>query len=470
MIESVSYAPPKVELSPAQNFRVSLSSLYAFRKELIMIKTLMMLILSLFLVQNPPGRRDRRQRSGRLAAHEGRCQHDARCCADPDHVDRGRGGDHGPRGGLSHRDADHGHRPSRASSRTRWRSCSRSGSWKSPRSRSRTVAGTPATKMSTQPGVGTVIAITLAAHLLRLRRHRHARAAVGHGDGPGDVRDGGLLHGRHRSSVSTTVISKTPMYLPGYIRQGGAYFIYANVTDAGCGIATVTAGVRDRHHWVDRHATGVRLIRSRWCRLQLSKRVAHGERDPDRGPQDLHHHVHRQRVEQPDPVRLQRHRRQHEADGTDVQTANGGATAGRPELGDTVTLTFAEEIDPQSVLAGSTGSATNVVVRIANNAGGDRITIRNAANTAQLPLGSVNLIGTAYVTANRDFGATGSASTMVQSGTTITITLGTPSGATGAQATTGTMTLTPTTTLTDAAGNTCQTTVANESGAADVEF
>ena len=32
------------------------------------------------------------------------------------------------------------------------------------------------------------------------------------------------------------------------------------------------------------------------------------------------------------------------------------------------------------------------------------------------------------------------------------------------------MTLTPTTTLTDRSGNTCQTTVASESGAADVEF
>jgi hypothetical protein len=59
---------------------------------------------------------------------------------------------------------------------------------------------------------------------------------------------------------------------------------------------------------------------------------------------------------------------------------------------------------------------------------------------------------------------------MVQSGTSITITLGTPSGTTGTQAVAGAMTLTPTTTLTDRAGNTCQTTVAIETGAADVEF
>ena len=129
-----------------------------------------------------------------------------------------------------------------------------------------------------------------------------------------------------------------------------------------------------------------------------------------------------------------------------------------------------ESTPPQSVLAGWTGTATNVVVRITNNAGGDLLTIRNAANTAQLPLGSVNLIGTLYVAANRDFGATGTASTMVQSGTTITITLGTPSGVTGTQVAAGTMAWTPTVTMTDRAGNTCQTTVANETGAADVEF
>ena len=35
-------------------------------------------------------------------------------------------------------------------------------------------------------------------------------------------------------------------YLPGFIRQGGTYYVYANVTDGGCapsGIATVRANV-----------------------------------------------------------------------------------------------------------------------------------------------------------------------------------------------------------------------------------
>ena len=117
-----------------------------------------------------------------------------------------------------------------------------------------------------------------------------------------------------------------------------------------------------------------------------------------------------------------------------------------------MTYTYSEAIDPQTVLSGWTGASTNVVARIANNAGGDLLTIRNAANTAQLPIGSVNLIGSAYVTATRDFGATGTASTMVLSGATISVTLGTPSGATGTQAATGTMAWTPTATVTGPGG------------------
>ena len=37
--------------------------------------------------------------------------------------------------------------------------------------------------------------------------------------------------------------------------------------------------------------------------------------------------------------------------GSDVQTANGGSTPGRPEQGDIVTFTFTEQIDPASVHA-----------------------------------------------------------------------------------------------------------------------
>ena len=275
-------------------------------------------------------------------------------------------------------------------------------------------------------------------------------------------------------SVSSTVISKTVPYLPGFIRQGGTYYVYANVADGGCapsGIATVRANVST----VTTGSTAVALSAGaftvggiaynyRSASLTANGTLTAGAKaytitSTDNAANGQTQTGYSVTVDNTRPT------------GSNVQTANGGATVGRPELGDTMTLTLlGDHRSRRACWPAGPVRAQNVVVRITNNAGGDLLTVRDAANAAQLPLGSVNLIGTAYVTANRDFGATGTASTMVQSGTTITITLGTPSGATGTQATTGTMTLTPTTTLADAAGNTCQTTVANESGAADVEF
>jgi hypothetical protein len=274
-------------------------------------------------------------------------------------------------------------------------------------------------------------------------------------------------------SVSGTVISKTTPYLPGFIRQGGTYYVYADVADGGCapsGIATVRANVST----ITTGSTAVALTAGsysvggtsynyRSASLTANAALAAGAKAYSITSTDVATNSQTQSgysvtVDNTRPT------------GSTVQTANGSTTAGKPEAGDSVTFTFSEAIDPETVVAGWTGASTSVIVRIANNAGGDLLTIRNAANTVQLPLGSVNLVGTAYVTANRDFGTPGTASTMVLSGATITITLGTPSGATGTQAATGTMAWTPTATVTDLAGNTCMTTVANETGAADVEF
>jgi hypothetical protein len=274
-------------------------------------------------------------------------------------------------------------------------------------------------------------------------------------------------------AVSSTVISKTTPYLPGFIRQGGTYYVYANVSDGGCapsGIATVRANVAT----ITTGQTAVPLVAGsytvggvtytyRSASITANSALAAGAKaytitSTDNAANSQTQSGYSVTVDNTRPT------------GSTIQTANGGATPGKPEAGDSVTYTYSEAIDPQTVLAGWTGASTNVVVRITQNGGGDVLTIRNAANSAQLPIGSVDLVGTAYVTANRDFGASGTASTMVLSGATITITLGTASGATGTQATTGTMAWTPTTTVTDLAGNTCMTTVATETGAADVEF
>ncbi|HVL50533.1 MAG TPA: signal peptidase I, partial [Actinomycetota bacterium] len=171
---------------------------------------------------------------------------------------------------------------------------------------------------------------------------------------------------------------------------------------------------------------------------------------------------------------------------SDIQTANGGGTAGRAEAGDTITFTFSEQIDPQSVLAGWTGTSTNVVVRLIDGGctlnllvkvcSNDSFDVRNASNSATLPLGSVNLNNSDYhgggligTSSPLTFGATGTPSTMVQSGSVITITLGTGSDTADTGGTT-TMTWSPSTVPFDAAGNNMSSASRNEQGASDREF
>ncbi|HEY4767616.1 MAG TPA: Ig-like domain-containing protein [Candidatus Limnocylindria bacterium] len=273
-------------------------------------------------------------------------------------------------------------------------------------------------------------------------------------------------------TVSTSVVSKTVPYHPGYIRQGGTYYVYANVTDGGAspsGVATVTADVST----ITTGQTAVALVAGAYSIGGVSYNYRSASVTANAS---LTEGTYAYTITATDvagnsattsgfSVIVDNTR----PSGTDVQTSNAGVT-GRPEIGDTITLTFSEVIDPESVLSGWTGSSTNVVLRIGNNAGGDRVTIRDSANTAQLPLGTVNLVGTGYVSGNRDFGATGTPSTMVAVGNTIVITLGTASGAVGTQAAANNMTWVPTVTLTDRAGNTCQTTTATEVAPLDLDF
>jgi hypothetical protein len=165
--------------------------------------------------------------------------------------------------------------------------------------------------------------------------------------------------------------------------------------------------------------------------------------------------------------------------GSDIQTANAsGGTVGKAETGDTITFTYSERIDPTSVLAGWNGSATNVVVRINHRVNlllvpeTDILQVWNAANTAQLPLGAVDLGATDYVSANVTFGATGTPATMVQNGSAITVTLGTPNtpGAVTTALLDGSMTWTPGSGARDLAGNNSLTSPVTESGSSDKEF
>jgi hypothetical protein len=259
------------------------------------------------------------------------------------------------------------------------------------------------------------------------------------------------------------------------LKQNGSYWVYANATDAGSGIDTVSADVSN----ITTGQTAVALTACassctvggvtyayKSAQLTSNTTLAAGSKSFTITATDVAGNVispatsFNATVDNTGPS------------GTDVQTKNNGATAGKAELGDSITLTRSEQLDPNSILAGWTGASQNVVVRITNAGANDLVTFWNSTNTTQLPLGSVDLGGAGYVNASSvvTFGATGTASTMVQSGANVTITLGTPTGTTKTVATKTGMIWTPSTTPTDLAGNAGSGTAVSETGLSDVEF
>lgn len=160
--------------------------------------------------------------------------------------------------------------------------------------------------------------------------------------------------------------------------------------------------------------------------------------------------------------------------GTDVHAAAGGQ-AGKLSSGDTLTLSYSETMKPSTVLAGWTGTSTPVVVRLRDGltlgltTNDDTLDVfTSSAYTTAVNLGSVNLKGN-YVKNNKvvPFNAT-----MVQSGSTITITLGSAISNAGQLRTvaSATMVWTPASTATDLAGNKCSTAPVTESGSKDRDF
>ncbi|WP_247046221.1 Ig-like domain repeat protein [Arthrobacter rhizosphaerae] len=145
---------------------------------------------------------------------------------------------------------------------------------------------------------------------------------------------------------------------------------------------------------------------------------------------------------------------------TTTNTTSG--TVRKLDTGDTFTLTFSEPVSPGSIITGWTGTTTNVVVRGAGNGGSkDRLTVYNATNTTLLPLGTLNLNRTDYITGAVTFGATGTPSTITMNGSSMTITLGTPSHPTRIStpaAAAANASWTPGSTILDLAGNTSATT------------
>ena len=276
-------------------------------------------------------------------------------------------------------------------------------------------------------------------------------------------------------SVQASAISKVGPYLPGYIRPAGTYHIYANVVDGGSAasgvqavtadVSAITAGAASVSLAGGSYTVGGVAYAYRSGTLTADSSAA-GVRAYTVGATDVAGNASAStgfnvEVDDTRPT------------ASDVGTLNGAATAGKPEAGDSIWFTFSEPMDPAGILSGWTGAGASVVVRITDGGllGDDVLTIRSAANSVDLPLGSVNLGAPGYVSATQDFGAAGTPSVMTLSGNRITVLLGTPSGVAGSVLVAVNMTWTPSAGPFDRAGNACQTTMASETdGLIDPEF
>jgi hypothetical protein len=293
-------------------------------------------------------------------------------------------------------------------------------------------------------------------------------------------------------AITATVASKALGGITGYVRKGGGYYVYANVSaDTGnpaSGIAGVkanaaelTTGQTEAALTAGTYTAGGVTYNYRSAELiatatvEGSKTYSVTATDKAGNAKSLGGTA---IVDNLIPT------------ASNIGTTNGGGTVGLAEQGDTVVFTFSEPIDPQSILAGWNGSATNVVVRMVDNGlagistGNDELFVYAAGSkTTQLPLGTVNMGSGGYVTSllggglggSIYFGVTGTASSMVMSGNKVTITLGTyeaESILVGriTATTAGTMIWTPAATPYDRAGNVMSTATANQSPAPTKAF
>jgi hypothetical protein len=286
--------------------------------------------------------------------------------------------------------------------------------------------------------------------------------------------------------VTTTVVAKTTGYLAGSIKQGGTFYVYATITDA-TSVTTATANVSTL---VASGGSAVTLTAGSYSAEGVSytyRTASQTAKNPFTAGANTYaisvtDVAGNSATQSSLPVTVDNT----VPTATDIQTTNSGVS-GKAEANDTIVFTYSEPIDPESILAGWTGASTNVVVHLDDGGctivlcNNDTFDIWNAANNARLPLTSSAGVDLGYAYYNGDaiglgtdpeitFGVTGTASTMVRSGNTIVITLGTVSGAPQTAGATGTMSWNPSATAYDAAGNAASTTARTETGSADKDF
>ncbi|WP_022927969.1 hypothetical protein [Patulibacter americanus] len=274
--------------------------------------------------------------------------------------------------------------------------------------------------------------------------------------------------------ASGSVVQKSTGGAPGFVRSGASYRLLAAVADSGrpsSGIASVTGSMTDGPSGVVltagtyapvagqtyTHRSAVQAVGTAYAgtyTYALALADAAGNARTQTGFSVMVDNT------APVPTGI-------------VATNHTGGIVGHPDPGDTVRWTTSEPLDAISLVAGWEGlDTTNVVVRLTNGSSGgnDSLAVYNAANTAALPLGTVDLGRTDYTTSSRTFGAGGTPSTLTLTGNDVVLQLGAASGSTTTAGGTGTLRWTPGPGVTDRAGNALGTSTFAEPGIADRDF
>ena len=169
--------------------------------------------------------------------------------------------------------------------------------------------------------------------------------------------------------------------------------------------------------------------------------------------------------------------------GADLQSVNGGATVGRFESGDSITVTYSDQVNLSTVTSGWTGAGTAVTVRLRDGnplgLGNKGDTLDVLRNGATVSLGSVNL-KEEFVKTNKtvSFTATMTAGTVTVGGTartTVTLRLGTLVAGSSTQSLRtaslpAAMVWSPSAAVTDLNGKVCSSAPVTESGTMDRDF
>lgn len=246
--------------------------------------------------------------------------------------------------------------------------------------------------------------------------------------------------------IPSSIIQKDPQLLTGgFIRSNSGYRVYANVgPDSGnpaTGISTVTANVAVAGNVITAGQTAVALMTTGGPWTINGTSYAYRTASLTAGTLTNANRTYSITASDLDtPANVVSANFSVTGDITQPQdsaisTANGGGILGRMQAGDSIIYTFSEQIEPESILVGWTGSSTNIVVRVTDGTGGggnnnDHVQIWNSTNTTQLPLGRIRTGSNAYISGGAGtFGASGTPSTMVMtSPTVLTVTFGTAAG------------------------------------------